>query len=300
MVRIPGLGALAGWVRYRERPAKIEEMTALDAQRVAAIERLTALDRDRVAKIEEMTALDAARVAQICELNSRLSTLDGMSVADRNLIFLDEPRFAAAWLESARANSEGWPQGVPDIRWRAHIALWAARHGLGLAGDFVECGVHTGLLSLVICHALDFGALPRNFFLFDTFAGIPLAELGGEELARATRSNEDYYRDVWDIAVRNFSPFANACLVRGALPESLPKVSLDRIAYLSMDLNNAIAEKRTIEQLWDKVVPGAIVLLDDYAWAGHEAQYEMWNGFAQSVKAPIAVLPTGQGIMIKP
>ena len=155
------------------------------------------------------------------------------------------------------------------MRWRAQIALWAARCGLALDGDFVECGVHTGLFSLVICHALDIAAQPRSFYLFDTFDGIPLERLAGEELERSRQSNKDYYRDVYAIAKRNFAPFPNARLVQGILPDSLALAPIKRIAYLSIDLNNAIAEQETVEQLWDVVVPGAVILIDDYLWQGH-------------------------------
>jgi O-methyltransferase len=53
---------------------------------------------------------------------------------------------------------------VPDIRWRAHVAIWAAANGLNIEGAFVECGVHTGLLSLAICHYLGFNQLNKKFF----------------------------------------------------------------------------------------------------------------------------------------
>lgn len=276
------------------------ESPGLDAQRVATIDRLMALDAQRVAAIDRFTALDADRVKTINELLERLTSADGLTMAGRNLEFLEEPVFRAAWEKSKIANAEGWPDGVPDIRMRAHLALWAARQALRLEGDFVECGVHTGLLSLVVCHALDFATLPRAFYLFDTFNGIPLDDLASAEQARGRHANAAYYRDVWEIAQRNFSPFPNARLIRGELPGTLRDAPIDKIAYLSVDLNNAVAEKAVITALWPKLVPGAAVLIDDYAWQGLEAQYDMWDDFATRVGVPIAALPTGQGLMIKP
>jgi len=291
-----------------ERIAKIEAgWRMLDAQRVARIEQMAALGAESVANIEQTAGRDAERVAKIeqtagrhDELGSQFSTMDGLSVTGRNLSFLHDPAFASAWQESARANLEGWPHGVPDIRWRAHIALWAGRHGLRLDGDFVECGVHTGLLSLVICHALNFGRLNRTFYLFDTYSGCPLAGLEGRELERSRASNREYYRDVWDLAQRNFAPFRNVRLVRGILPQSLCEARLERIAYLSIDLDNARFERAVIEALWERVVPGAIVVVDDFAFVGHEAQFVMWNAFAERANVPIVALPTGQGLIIKP
>lgn len=228
-----------------------------------------------------------------------VSAPDWISALGRNAHFLSEPKFAAAWDVSAKANEPGWPEGVPDIRWRAHIALWAARNGASLEGDFVECGVHTGLLSLVICHAMDFADQPRRFFLFDTFDGIPLDRLSPSEHERAEHLNTTLYRDVHHAARQNFAPFPNAILVRGVLPESLEQAELGAIAYLSVDLNMAPSERAVIEALWDRIVPGAAILIDDYDWKGHEAQRDVWNRFAAERHQNIATLPTGQGLMIK-
>ena len=66
-----------------------------------------------------------------------------------------------------------------------------------------------------------------------------------------------------------------------------------------MDLNNASAEKATIEVLWPKLVQGAIIVLDDYAFIRRVRQYDMWNEFAKSVGRSVLTLPTGQGLLIK-
>ncbi len=224
---------------------------------------------------------------------------NGLAVKNRRLDFLDEPRFAAAWAAAVEGNREGWPRKMPDIRWRAHFACWAAHHGLTLEGDFVECGVHTGLLSMTVCHFLDFQDLPRTFWLFDTFEGIPMETLPEDERKAAEGFNRDLYFDCWEIVRRNFGPYPNARLVRGILPDSLAEADLTRIAYLSVDLNSASAEKAVMEMLWDSLVPGAVVLIDDYAFKGHEAQYRMWNSFAESRGRMIATLPTGQGLLLR-
>src|SRR5882672_5699463 len=105
---------------------------------------------------------------------------DGLAVRHRNLSFLTEDRFAAAWEGSRRASAPGFKNGkVPDARWRALICVQAAEQALRTEGDFVECGVNTGLVSGMVCRYLDFAKIKRTFFLFDTFAGIPLAGIAG-------------------------------------------------------------------------------------------------------------------------
>lgn len=225
---------------------------------------------------------------------------DGMALTGKNLTALAEPRFVRAYAEAARLNAEGWPEGVPDISFRAHVCCWAATQALKIEGDFVECGVHTGLLSLTVAHYLEFARIDRTFWLFDTFAGIPTERLSEEESAHAKELNAALYFDCYEIAQRNFRPVPNARLVRGMLPDTVAETALAKIAYLSMDLNNAEAEMATIKLMWPMLSPGAVVVLDDYAFQTYERQHEAWDDFARSHGLMVLTLPTGQGLLAKP
>jgi hypothetical protein len=165
-----------------------------------------------------------------------------------------------------------------------------------LAGDFVECGVNTGILSLAVCQYVDFNSLSKRFYLFDTFSGIPQ-----EQMSDAERKLERFpYFECFELARKNFAPFPGAVLIRGRIPETLSTVEIDKVAYLSIDMNIAYPERRAIEYFWPKVVSGALVVLDDYGWQGHEEQRATMVEFARSAGVEILALPTGQGLLIKP
>ncbi|WFE91607.1 TylF/MycF/NovP-related O-methyltransferase [Roseibium porphyridii] len=219
---------------------------------------------------------------------------DNFAVRKKNLSFMEDDAFAFAWDKAVEGNQAAWDGRYKDVRWRAHTAVWAAKHGLTLEGDFVECGVFLGSLSLTICHFLKFYQIPRNFYLFDTFEGIP------DDGQEKTRKQNKPYFDYFDIAKNNFSQFPNAKLVKGVLPETLSQAPIEKIAYLSVDLNHAKYEKEVMAELWDRIARSAIVLIDDYAFKNHEEQYEMWNEFAASKGCSILTMPTGSGVLIKP
>lgn len=222
---------------------------------------------------------------------------DGLAVSGRNMSFLNE--MEGAWREVERVNKP-LPIGLPDIRWRAAIALWAARHAMNLEGDLVECGVFTGILSTVICHSIpDFG--DKKLWLFDTFEGLPTELVGISERRNASGLNENYYNRVnsEELIRKSFGKFSFVKIIKGILPESIPADGLNKISYLSIDLNYSEAEIKVIELLWGRLVPGAIVILDDYGFDGHADQHTAWNQFALSKGVPIAPLPTGQGLIIK-
>lgn len=229
---------------------------------------------------------------------------DGLGVKGKNLGFLLDPKFIKAWLTVENGAQVGWPEGVPDVRWRVHTAIWAASNGLRLDGDFVECGVHSGILTHAICDYFDFRDKARTFWLFDTWNGVPMENLTPAEATLAAEHNATIYHhnELFENVRESFDRHHkadNINFVQGILPESLSAVNLSKIAYLSIDLNNAAAEKGCIEILWPKLSSGAFVVIDDYAFKGSEDQQKMWDAFAGGHGRMVLTLPTGQGLLIK-
>ena len=84
------------------------------------------------------------------------------------------------------------------------------------------------------------------------------------------------------------------------IPDTLNLVNADQVSFLHIDLNCAPPEVAAIEFFWDRLVSGAVVLLDDYAYIGFHHQKNAMDRFALSRNISIASLPTGQGLIIKP
>lgn len=225
---------------------------------------------------------------------------DGLEVQHRDLSALRSERFTRAYRAGMGTGHRIGGGGDLHIEWRVHTCLWAAEHGLRLDGDFVECGVNTGILSLAICQYLDFARLDRRFYLFDTFQGIPEHQASEDERATVRSKNARIYVDCYDQVRQTFAPYPNVQLVRGTVPETLTSVSIDRVAYLSIDMNLVYPEIAALEYFWDRLSPGAIVVLDDYGFAGHRAQHEAVDAFAAARRAPVYTSPTGQGLIIRP
>ena len=224
---------------------------------------------------------------------------DGLA-STHSAAFLQSPRFLRAYAEGVR-------NGRADIHveWRVHVALWCATQAVNLDGDFVECGVHTGILSGAIMTWLDFATLPnRTFYLFDTWAGIPEDQISEAERSLGVLSMNRKYQNgdrVYQEVQEKFAKWQNARVVRGRVPESLAALrDCEQLAYLSMDLNIASAEMAAIDLLWPKVVRGGFVLLDDYGWAPHVNQKIAWDNWAGENNLMILSLPTGQGLIRKP
>ena len=224
----------------------------------------------------------------------------GLRTFGKSTNFLDDPQFqdafAVGWSTTTKTR-----ENIDDCRWIVHVALWAASHAARLEGDFVECGVNTGLLSCAICAYLDFNTLKRDFWLFDTFAGIPEEQMNNSERnGIASWHNKNSYEECYERTCANFARWPRARLVRGKVPDTLAAFPADRrVAYLSIDMNIVLPEIAAIEFFWDKLSPGAIIVLDDYAWATHQDQRRAFDAFADRHDVRILTVPTGQGIIIR-
>jgi Macrocin-O-methyltransferase (TylF) len=206
--------------------------------------------------------------------------------------FIREPRFRAAYQRGIKAS------GVDHrIHWRVHVALWVASQVRHLPGAFVECGVSTGFLSSAIMQFLEWNSLEKDFYLFDTFRGLDEQFMSSDEKKTERLS---WYKDLSYESVReNFSEFKNVHIIQGAVPDSLSLVQIPNVCYLSLDMNCTVPEIEAASFFWEKLVPGGIVLLDDYAYSGYEEQNRAFNSFAARRCTEILTLPTGQGLILK-
>ena len=218
-----------------------------------------------------------------------------------NALFRSSPEFRAAYARGLKAS-----KGVdPQFEWRVHVALWAAATALQTTGDFVECGVNAGFISSAIMHSLGWSRVERRFYLIDTFDGPVMSQFSGEEIVKGRKKiAEDaisagaYVTDMARIRA-NFSEWPNAVVVQGAVPGILPAIEIGQVAFLHLDMNCALPEREALTFFWSRLSKGAVVLLDDYAYFGHDLQAKAMDEAAIELGAHILALPTGQALIIK-
>ena len=218
---------------------------------------------------------------------------DGLATR-HNADFMKDPLFAEAYRLGKATGS--WQH---HTHWRTYVCCWAASMAARLEGDFVECGVDKGGYSRAVIHYVGFDRMPeRKFWLLDTFSGLCSKYISGGEVRRGIRSGgyESCYAQVCDT----FRPFSNVRVIQGAVPETLAHVKAQKVAYLSIDMNCVEPEIAAFEHFWDKLVPGAVVVLDDYGWSKHLEQKKAFDRIAKEKGVPVLCMPTGQGVIFKP
>jgi hypothetical protein len=224
---------------------------------------------------------------------------DGLrSVHDHS--FMNDPSFRRAYSRGVQAAGEyGW-------HWRVHIGLWAAKSASRLNGDFVECGVNRGFLASAIMEYVNWDSLGKQFYLLDTFNGIDDRYLSEEDRRFGTTDRNrhnlqsGFYVRSAESVRENFSQWKNVQIIEGAVPETLGRVAATEIAFLHLDMNCSFPEVAALECFWDRLVQGAFILLDDYAYEGYGVQKVAMDKVASAKGLTIASLPTGQGLLMKP
>lgn len=232
----------------------------------------------------------SAALGTLHRIYPRIFAGDMLIVLQHNMGFFDDPRFMAALQSEATSDQER------SLVWRLHVLCWCAANAMRLEGDFVECGVLRGFSSSVVARYLDFGSRPKTWHLYDTFAGIPAEHLD------PGHGNPPDYQDatLFDTVVRRFAGYPNVFVHRGRVPEVLAGTAPERIAFLHLDMNSSKAETGALEVLYDRLVPGAQLVLDDYGWHAYRQQKVAADEFLGARGAGVLELPTGQGLVIKP
>ena len=205
---------------------------------------------------------------------------DGLRTAHSHH-FLHDPGFANAYRRAIQAG--GFDYG---IRWRTHTILWAARTAARLDGAFVECGTAKGFMASAVCEHLDW--TDRSFYLFDTY-----------EPADSSTEAPFYAADGPEPVAGNFREWPGVQLVVGRIPETLQDITIDRVAFLHIDMNSPAPEAAAVRHLWPLLVPGGLMIFDDYGFGPYEASRDSADRLADELGFTVLACPTGQGVVVK-
>ncbi len=139
-----------------------------------------------------------------------------------------------------------------------------------IPGDLVECGVWRGGSAMMMAGVLAARRVTdRAVWLADSFQGLPLTD-GEVDYADVLAQANASGLAVSEAAVR--AGFEELGLMSGAirfLPgwfcDTLPAAPIGHIAVLRLDGDHYSSTMEALTALYDKVVPGGFVIIDDYA-----------------------------------
>jgi hypothetical protein len=143
-------------------------------------------------------------------------------------------------------------------------------------GAIIECGTWRGGMAAGMIETCGFG---RQYYFFDSFAGLPPAqELDGNSAFQwqADETSPNFH-DNCSASIEEFyetirmtkCPPQNVHVYKGFFEDTLPRFDCPPIAVLRLDGDWFASTMICLDALWDRVLPGGVVLIDDYyAWEG--------------------------------
>jgi O-methyltransferase len=231
----------------------------------------------------EAVTATAKETVSLCSSGHHFA--DNFLTWGRNMSMLDDRPFVQAW----QSNIEGLSDEA--IVWRRYVLACAAYHCVQLDGDFVECGAYTGVGIKTVIDYLGGPAFPKTFWGYDLFE---------HDESMPHHSMPEHSEGLYWRVQKKFSAYPQVRLIKGSIPNVFENHCPDRIAYLHIDLNQAQAEVAALDHLFDRMVPGGILILDDYEWSGYyRAQKLAEDPWFEARHYRVMPLPTGQGLVIK-
>jgi hypothetical protein len=172
----------------------------------------------------------------------------------------------------------------------AMYGLWRAVEYVvrcDIPGDFVECGVFRGgstaMAAMAFRHFTG-GKVDRQFYLYDTFAGMPapterdvdfagrkpeehLAAWGASEMSAMANSPMDEVRA--NLRATGL-PAEQFVFVQGKVEETLPaQMPRAPISILRLDTDWYESTRHELVHLFPRLVSGGVLVVDDYGfWRG--------------------------------
>ncbi|UTP39764.1 TylF/MycF family methyltransferase [Phenylobacterium sp. LH3H17] len=220
-------------------------------------------------------------IADVLTMQRGFFASDNLITWEKSLAFLRDDAFAKAFNAHAQSSAER------GTIWRLVTLVWAARQAAKLPGDFVECACYRGTSARIVADVVDLS--DRRYFLYDLFE---------HDEAMPHHGLPAHGADLYD-EVRARFPEPNVIVTKGRVPDTLAQAAPDKIALLHLDLNNADAEIGTLELLFDRIVPGGILVLDDFGWLAYQPQQRAEIPWFEARGYSVLELPTGQGLVIK-
>jgi O-methyltransferase len=144
-----------------------------------------------------------------------------------------------------------------------------------IPGAIVECGVWRGGMIAAISEVLGD---QKNYYLFDSFEGLPKArDIDGEAAKnwQADKTGCMYYNNCTaEISYAEQAMKLSGCnnykLIKGWFVDTLPNYDFpEAIAILRLDADWYESTMQCLKSLYPKVIQGGLIILDDYyTWDG--------------------------------
>lgn len=169
-------------------------------------------------------------------------------------------------------------------------------------GDFIECGVYSGKTLDICAGVLErFDHADRTILGFDSFEGVDTP--GTEDLDVRTNSSMFHKGsckyDFEHIRGRFIHRKSKIELIRGWIPNTFQGFEDYTFAFAHIDVDLYQATKDCLTFIYPRMVPGGIILFDDYGYPECAGARKAIDEFLSDKPEVLIPIPTAQAFLIK-
>jgi len=179
-----------------------------------------------------------------------------------------------------------------DLRLRYYTSCKFAKIASSLEGCFVSIGVSFGVTPRLV---LEYTSSRKEYWLVDNWDGYDPYR---SEVIKTRAVHDEYCSNINEVR-EIFSGYDKVRIVQGFAPGALRSMEAEKISFLHLDTTDPKCEAASIEFLWDRIVPGGIVVIDMFNLSrGYVAEYAP---LFRQLGCSDSVIGTaqGQGIIFK-
>lgn len=160
-----------------------------------------------------------------------------------------------------------------------------------LPGDVAECGTYKGASAYFLGRHILHGHLAKRLYLFDSFQGLSApADADGQwwrqgDLACSLEDLRQTLALLPDIGFIEVLP--------GWIPERFPEVADRQFCFVHIDLDLAQPTADALEFFYPRMVPGGLLLFDDYGHASCPGVTAVVDGYFAGRPEPVVNLASG-------
>jgi hypothetical protein len=189
-----------------------------------------------------------------------------------------------------------------ELMWRHYIVYSTVQISINnndtKKTKLVECGVCDGLTIFYAINAVIDKSLEYSVDLFDAWEGMKENKLSNSENKYI---NQYSFLDI-EKTKKNLQLLNNGNLNfhKGIIPECFNNTLInEEIDWLHIDLNSHQATLDSLNQFWQLLKKGGIILFDDYALISYEDTKKSIDNFIKNKNLSFIQFPTGQAMIIK-
>ncbi len=172
-------------------------------------------------------------------------------------------------------------------------------HSLNIAAAILEVGVWRGGTAGIMAQQLSNLNSTATLYLADTFTGV--AKAGANDSFYTGGEHNDTSQQIVEDLLKNKSQYPHYAILKGIFPEDtenkIPLTEIFGLCHIDVDVYDSA--KDILEWVWNRLIPGGMVVFDDYGFHSCTGVTKLVNEYRNRSDRQIIHNLNGHAIMIK-